>query len=77
MASPKGAAKKAQEPPKEESSSIVFTMAKIGFMTAFAPVVIPYYVAKTSINMALYPARAAYAAATDIFEAANEGTDTK
>ena len=50
-----GAAPPPPDPPKR---SLAYTALKYGLYTAFAHVTVPYFIAKASINVALYPVRA-------------------
>jgi len=45
-------------------SSLLYTAAKISACVVFAPVVVPYYITKTSIQVALIPTKAVYNALT-------------
>ena len=50
--------------PPHAQPSLIYKAAKLSACVAFAPVLIPYYITKTSINVALIPARAVYSAVT-------------
>ena len=59
--------------PPPTKSSKGYTTLKYGLLVAFAPVTVPYFVAKAGVNFALYPVRVAYRTGARTLASLSEG----